>query len=155
METFFRVTGHLRGIHRSPVNSPHKCQGRGAFMFALICAWIKSWVNNGEAGDLSRHCAHYDVIVMTRENETCANSTVCASNGIHDTNVFSKSQQRYVIRLFGFSRGNKAFSQLPYYKHGMPVIRYIFTSIHAAKINDMKDVEMSLKLTCWYDNDGD
>ena len=25
---------------------------------------IKGWVNNGEAGDLRRHRAHYDVIVM-------------------------------------------------------------------------------------------
>ena len=27
----------LRGIHRSPVNSPHKGQRRGALMFSLIC----------------------------------------------------------------------------------------------------------------------
>ena len=31
----------VRGIHRSPVNSPHKGQWRGALMFSLICAWIK------------------------------------------------------------------------------------------------------------------
>ena len=30
-------------------------------MFSLICAQI---VNNGEAGDLRCHRAHYDVIVM-------------------------------------------------------------------------------------------
>ena len=53
-----------RGIHWSPVNSPHKGQWRGAFMFSLIGAWIKCLVNNGEAGDLRRHRAHYDVIVM-------------------------------------------------------------------------------------------
>ena len=52
------------GIHRSPVNSPHKGQWRGALMFSLICAWINDWVNNREAGDLRRHRAHYDVIVM-------------------------------------------------------------------------------------------
>ena len=23
-----------------------------------------SWANNGDAGDLKRHCAHYDVIVI-------------------------------------------------------------------------------------------
>ena len=53
----------VRGIHRSPVNSPHKGQWRGA----LICAWINVWVNNREAGDLDlrRHHAHYYVIVMT------------------------------------------------------------------------------------------
>ena len=31
----------VRGIHRAPVNSPHKGQWRGALMFSLICAWIK------------------------------------------------------------------------------------------------------------------
>ena len=54
----------VRGIHRSPVNSPHKGQWRGALMFSLICARINGWVNNGEAGDLRRNRAHYDVIVM-------------------------------------------------------------------------------------------
>ena len=54
----------VRGIHRSPVNSPHKGQWRGALMFSLICVWINDWVNNGEAGDLRRYRAHYDVIVM-------------------------------------------------------------------------------------------
>ena len=61
----FRVTGHLCGeIHRSPVNSPHKGQWRGALMFSLICVWINGWVNNREAGDLRRYRAHYGVIVM-------------------------------------------------------------------------------------------
>ena len=52
------------GIHRLPVNSPHKGQWRGALVFTLICPLINVWVNNREAGDLRRHCAHYDVIVM-------------------------------------------------------------------------------------------
>ena len=54
----------VRGIHRSPVNSPHKGQWRGALMFSLIYVWINDWVNNRKAGDLRRYCAHYDVIVM-------------------------------------------------------------------------------------------
>ena len=54
----------VRGIHRSPVNSPHKGQWRRALMFSLVCVWIKSWVNIREAGDLRRYRAHYDVIVM-------------------------------------------------------------------------------------------
>ena len=53
-----------QGIHRSPVNSPHKGQWRGALMFPLICVWINSWVNNREAGDLRRYLGHYDVTVM-------------------------------------------------------------------------------------------
>ena len=34
-------------------------------MFSLICVWINSWANNEDAGDLGRHRAHYEVIVMT------------------------------------------------------------------------------------------
>ena len=52
------------GIHRSPMNSPHKGQWCGALMFSLICAWINGWVNKGKAGDLRRHGAYYDVTVM-------------------------------------------------------------------------------------------
>ena len=36
----------------------------GTLMFLLICAWINGWVNNGKAGDLRRHRAHYDITVM-------------------------------------------------------------------------------------------
>ena len=54
----------VRGIHRSPVNSPHKGQWRGALMISLFCAWINDWVNNREGGDLRRYRAHYDVMVM-------------------------------------------------------------------------------------------
>ena len=54
----------VRGIHRSPVNSPHKGQWRGTLMFSVICVWINDWVNNREAGDLRRQRGHYDVIVM-------------------------------------------------------------------------------------------
>ena len=54
----------VRGIHRWPVNSPHKGQWRGNLMFSLICAWRNAWVNHRYAGDLRRHCAHHDVTVM-------------------------------------------------------------------------------------------
>ena len=59
---FLRFWPFVWGIHRSPVNSPHKGQWRRAWMFSLICAWINGWVNNIEAGDLRRHRAHCDVI---------------------------------------------------------------------------------------------
>ena len=62
----FRVTGHLCGEftgHRW-IPRTKAMQWHGALMFSLICAWINTWANNGEAGDLSRHRAHYDVIVM-------------------------------------------------------------------------------------------
>ena len=54
----------VRGIHRSPVNSPHKGQWHGALMFSLICAWINGSVNTHQVGHLRRHHAHYYVMVM-------------------------------------------------------------------------------------------
>ena len=54
----------LLGMHRSPVNSPHKGQCHGALMFLWSAPWINGWVNNREAGDLRRHRAYYDVIAI-------------------------------------------------------------------------------------------
>ena len=59
----FRVTGHLCREFTGD-REPHKGQWRRALIFSLICVWIYGWVNNGEAGDLRRYQAHYDVIVM-------------------------------------------------------------------------------------------
>ena len=58
----------VRGIHRSPMNFPHKGQWRGSLMLSVICAWIKDWVNNREGCDLRRHHVNYDVIVMKRSS---------------------------------------------------------------------------------------
>ena len=69
---FQRYWPFVRGIHRSPVNSPHKGHLCGAFIFSLICAWINGWVNNRETGNLRRHHAHYDVTVMT-QGAPCTN----------------------------------------------------------------------------------
>ena len=52
METFSALLAFWAGIHRSPVNSPHKGQRRGALMFLLICSWINASVNNCEAGNV-------------------------------------------------------------------------------------------------------
>ena len=60
---FPRYWPFVRGIQRSPVNSPHKGQWREALMFSLTCVWKNGWVNNREAGDLRRYRAHYNVIV--------------------------------------------------------------------------------------------
>ena len=55
----------VRLIHRSPVNSSLKGQWRGVLMCSLISAWANGWVNNRNAGDLRRHRAHYNFIIMT------------------------------------------------------------------------------------------
>ena len=91
---FPRYWPFVRGIHRSPVNSPQKGQWRGALMFSFICPWIKSSVNIREAGDLKRYRAHYDVIVMSIGNVICLISVqvgtilqpTFSSQGDHQTN---------------------------------------------------------------------
>ena len=62
---FPRYWPFVRGIHRTPVNSPHKGQWRGALIF-FICAWINGWVNNCEIGDLRPNRGHYDVTSCDR-----------------------------------------------------------------------------------------
>ena len=64
METFSALLALCAGNSPVRVNSPHKGQWRGALMFTLICVWINGCVNNREAGDLRRYCAHYGVTVM-------------------------------------------------------------------------------------------
>ena len=65
METFSALLALCAGIHRSPVNSPHKSQWRGALMFSFICTWTNGWANNRNADDLRCHRAHYYAIVMS------------------------------------------------------------------------------------------
>ena len=64
MKTFSALLAIYAGNSSVSVNSPHKGQWRGALVFSLICAWIKVWINNREAGELRRHRTHYDVIVI-------------------------------------------------------------------------------------------
>ena len=68
---FLHYWPFVRGIHWSPVDSPHKGQWRGAFMFFFIFAWTNGWAKTGDTSDLRWHSAHYDVTVMwnlTSEN---------------------------------------------------------------------------------------
>ena len=83
----------VRGIYRSPVDSPHKGQWRGALTFFFICAWTNGWANNQDFSDLRHNCAHYGDIVMqfavahtyTNKHETryqwlganCVDSCIC------------------------------------------------------------------------------
>ena len=59
-------------------------------MFSLICARIKGSINNREAGDLRRHCAYYDVIVMVVlvKIPQHGNAIVPISPGIKNWNKF-------------------------------------------------------------------
>ena len=61
---FPRYWPFVRGIHWSAADSPHKGPWRGALMCSLMWAWTNGWTNTRDAGDLRRHGAHCDVIVM-------------------------------------------------------------------------------------------
>ena len=58
METFSVLLDFFAG------NSLPEGLWHGALRFSLICTWTDSWANNGDAGDLRRCRAHYDVIVL-------------------------------------------------------------------------------------------
>ena len=95
MEIFLRHWPFVRGIHRSPVNSSHKGQWRGALMFSLICVWINYWVNNREAGDLRRYRAHYDVTVMGAVTTNFAQKRhIRIGNGWHQLRTLSIEHTR-------------------------------------------------------------
>ena len=61
---FPRYCPFVKGIHQWPVESPYKGQWHGALIFSLICPWINGWSDNRDAGDLRRHRAHFDVILI-------------------------------------------------------------------------------------------
>ena len=76
----FRVTGPLCGeftCHRCiPLT---KASDAELWCFLWSAPWINGWVNNREAGDLRRHRAHYDVIVMSSVTQVIKCSRmVCA-----------------------------------------------------------------------------
>ena len=66
------------------MNSLHKGQWCGTFVFSLLCARTNGWVNNRDAGDLRCHCAHYNVTVMYWQNEVSRNGEISLHlNGGH------------------------------------------------------------------------
>ena len=154
---FPRNWSFVPGIHRSPVNSPHKGQWRRALMFSLICVWINDWVNNREAGDLRRYRAHSDVIVMysnvwVREGYRCVynvslygndpiHSMYCHSNTICNIGlcVLSHTRWRYTFhvasRLFHHPLDNKIMRNISKYVPCIHQERLASPSQNTAKPN--------------------
>ena len=65
METFSVLLAPCAGKSPATGEFPHtKASDAKLWYLLLICAWINGWVNNRDAGDLSRHRAHYHVTVM-------------------------------------------------------------------------------------------
>ena len=62
MEIFSALLAICAG--NSPVTAEFPPQWPVTQSFLWSASWINGWVNNREAGDLRRHHAHYDFIVM-------------------------------------------------------------------------------------------
>ena len=101
VETFPRYWPFVRGIHRSPVNSPHKGQWREALMFSLICAWTNGWTHHQDAGDL-RH--HYDVTVMYFN---CCFIVFCCDLLQAILTTSSRVISLVLVQVFDFSNGSE------------------------------------------------
>ena len=79
---FPRYWPFVRGIHQSPMRSPHKDPCRGALVFSLVCAWTNGWANNRDAGDLRRLRSHYDVTVRVSLRGNSAGAGAIASSAL-------------------------------------------------------------------------
>ena len=119
IETFSKLLDICAG--NSPVNSPHKGQWRRALMFSLICAWINGWVNNGEAGDLKCHHAHYDVTVMANHGHKLSQCVAMRPYGI--TSMCYKE-----LHIFAENRFSEVLVTLWSYLHSRIIA---ITSNHA------------------------
>ena len=61
----FRITGPLCGAFTGHRWIPFtKASDAEIWCFLWSAPWINDWVSNREAGDLRRHRAHYDVMLM-------------------------------------------------------------------------------------------
>ena len=68
-------------------------------MLFLICAWTKCWANHQHAGDLRRHCAHYDITVMcSRKWDSNAVLTRCLAERRQDVTW------KFICRIIHLSR---------------------------------------------------
>ena len=122
----------VRGIHRSlvKVNSPHKGQWRGDLMFYLIWAWINGWANNREAGDLRRHRAHYDVIVMrVRFSRGATYLTCLAWKGVcfkQCKTVFELNLTTFLLCISLLDAGVFSLSHFYFPKWKLPIAYHLY-----------------------------
>ena len=78
----------VKGIHRSPVDSPHKASSAELWCFLWPAPEKKGWANNRDVGDSRRHRANYDDTVMVLEDQfTSARVTqlclLCTTKWLH------------------------------------------------------------------------
>ena len=145
---FPRYWPFVRGIYRSPVNSPHKGQWHRALIFTLICVWINGCVNNREAGDLRRYCAHYGVTVMHIFHDRLYSLMILSSpplicnvlTSVHwDTALMNlgKKNGRYIedyIFIYIFLNGTSVYSNFRDFCHWRSNWQYVSLGSWAALV---------------------
>ena len=96
METFPSYWPFVRGIHRCPVNSPHKGQWRGALIFSDL--HLNKWLSKQSWGwwietplcSLWRHCneifalMHTLIIIEVKHNQGAATAASCGCHFVLD-----------------------------------------------------------------------
>ena len=73
----FSVTGPLCGEFTGPGEFPTQRPVTQSFDVFFDLCLNNGWVNNREAGDLRRHCGHYDVNVMNNYFNTSRSRYLC------------------------------------------------------------------------------
>ena len=96
----------VRGIHRSPVNSPHKGQWRRALMFSLICACKRlskqSWGWCSETPSLSlwrhyigRKCIRHLLPEIVNKTQSCITGKV-STHSFNDFHIYTHMISNYI-----------------------------------------------------------
>ena len=101
---FPRYWPFMRGIQRGPRT---KARDAELWFFSLIFIWIDGCINNREAGDLRRYCAHYDVIVMRKRAFVTSYTILCICQDLPVPYNFS-----VVFVLKSMSTGHQVVARL-------------------------------------------
>ena len=139
-KTFSAYWPFVRGIHRSPVNSPLKGQWRGALMFSLICPLTKrlskpswDWWFETPLRSLWRHCN---------------DDIVCLCTPCHHENIMSwKRFRHYWHNVRGIRRWLLALCEVIHrwrVSHKGPGFWW-FDGFFVVRLNQLSNTQSS----CW------
>ena len=139
----------VRGIYRSPVNSPHKGQWRGTFTFYLICVWINGLVHNRECGDLRRHRTHYVVTVILpaitlAPNDAKPSAYTILTIILHVFYGICFAVGDFMSTFFHPVTSFKISAELPWYLKGYMIIACAIAVLLRCVSNNFRSIEIWL-----------
>ena len=149
METFSALLDLCAGNSRVTGEFPTQRPVTLSFEFSLIYAWINGWVHNREAGDLRRHCAHYDVTVMSCACRVAIQMVVPDSSSLHGNNFRATLMWRFEV-VFVVSL-NKLFnkqSNCPWYGSRSQKLQIPETAKKTSCLETMQLVNQRQMINC-------